>query len=143
MTLHGRLLAQVATVVFAGVMVGLPQAGSAVDYNKIKELADQDGITELRMTEAGGASGDSIQAGYVEPFQKSSGITVIRENPSGLGKLRAMVVAGSVSSVLLELCSTELEQDKAIDLVDPLVWDAIGPMPIFEVAKDEYGYGYQ
>jgi putative spermidine/putrescine transport system substrate-binding protein len=143
MTLHGRLLAQVATVVFAGVMVGLPQAGSAVDYNKIKELADQDGITELRMTEAGGASGDSIQAGYIEPFQKSSGITVIRENPSGLGKLRAMVEAGAVTSVLLELGSTDLEQAKALALVEPLDWDAIGPMPIFDEAKDEYGYGYQ
>jgi putative spermidine/putrescine transport system substrate-binding protein len=137
MNLHGRLLAQAATVVFAGVVVGLPHAASAIDYDKIKQLAGQDGITELRMTEAGGASGDSIQAGYIEPFQKSSGITVIRENPSGLGKLRAMVESGAVTSILLELGSTELEQAKALDLVEPLDWDAIGPMPMFEEAKDE------
>ena len=68
---------------------------------------------------------------------------MIRENPSGLGKLRAMVEAGAVTSVLLELASTELEQAKALDLVEPLDWDAIDPMPIFEEAKDEYGYGYQ
>ena len=95
------------------------------------------------MTEAGGASGDSIQAGYLEPFQKASGITVIRENPSGLGKLRAMVEAGAVTSILLELGSPELEQAKALDLVEPLDWDAIGPEPMFEEAKGEYGYGYQ
>jgi putative spermidine/putrescine transport system substrate-binding protein len=95
------------------------------------------------MTEAGGASGDSIQAGYLEPFQMASGVTVIRENPSGLGKHRAMVEAGAVSSVLLELASTELEQAKALDLVEPIDWDAVDPMPIFDEAKDEYGYGYQ
>ncbi len=68
---------------------------------------------------------------------------MIRENPSGLGKLRAMVEAGAVTSVLLELGSPELEQAKALDLVEPLDWDAIGPEPMFEEAEDESGYGYQ
>jgi putative spermidine/putrescine transport system substrate-binding protein len=135
------LTAAVAGVALAGASAAGP--AQAIDYEAIKQLAASAGITELRMTEAGGASGDSIQAGYLEPFQKASGITVIRENPSGLGKLRAMVEAGAVTSVLLELASTELEQAKALDLVEPLDWDAIGPMPIFEEAKDEYGYGYQ
>ena len=143
MTLHSRLLLQAATVALAGILVGLPQAAHAVDYDQIKQIAEQNGITELRMTEAGGASGDSIQAGYIEPFQKSSGITVIRENPSGLGKLRGMVEAGAVTSILLELSSPELEQAKALDLVEPLDWDKIAPEPIFDEAKDEYGYGYQ
>ena len=119
------------------------QPAAAVDYEKIKQIAAENGIAELRMTEAGGASGDSIQAGYLEPFQKASGITVIRENPSGLGKLRAMVEEGAVTSILLELGSPELEQAKALDLVEPLDWDAIGPEPMFEEAKGEYGYGYQ
>jgi putative spermidine/putrescine transport system substrate-binding protein len=48
-----------------------------------------------------------------------------------------------VTSILLELASTELEQAKALDLVEPLDWDAIDPMPMFEEAKDERGYGYQ
>ena len=136
-----RLLSAAAT---AGLLA-LATAGtaSAVDYDKIKQIAKDNNITELRMTEAGGASGDSIQAGYLEPFQKASGITVVRENPSGLGKLRAMVEAGSVTSVLLELGSPELEQAKALDLVEPLDWDAIGPQPMFEEARQEYGYGYQ
>jgi putative spermidine/putrescine transport system substrate-binding protein len=143
MKLHRRLPLQAATVVLAGAIVGLPQVASAVDYDKIKQITAQNGITELRMTEAGGASGDSIQAGYIEPFQKSSGVTVVRENPSGLGKLRAMVEAGAVTSILLELSSPELEQAKALDLVEPLDWDAIDPLPMFEEAKDESGYGYQ
>jgi len=143
MKLHGRLPRQAATLVLVGAIVGLPQVASAVDYDKIKQIAQENGISELRMTEAGGASGDSIQAGYIEPFQKSSGVTVVRENPSGLGKLRAMVEAGAVTSILLELSSPELEQAKALDLVEPLDWDAIEPMPMFDEAKDEKGYGYQ
>lgn len=141
---HCRLLLRAATGVLAGATVlGLAQAASAIDYDKIKQIAEESGINELRMTEAGGASGDSIQAGYIEPFQKNSGITVIRENPSGLGKLRAMVEAGAVTSILLELSSPELEQAKALDLVEPLDWNEIAPEPIFDEAKDEYGYGYQ
>jgi putative spermidine/putrescine transport system substrate-binding protein len=119
------------------------QPGLAVDYEKIKQIAQENGITELRMTEAGGPSGESIEKGYLAPFTEKSGITVVRENPSGLGKLRAMVEAGNVTSVLLELSSPELEQAKALDLVEPLDWNAIAPEPMFEEAKDEYGYGYQ
>ena len=101
------------------------------------------GAQELRMIEAGGLSGDSIQAGYLDPFTEKTGIKVTRENPSGLGKLRAMVEAGNITAALLELGSPELEQAKALALVEPLDWDAINPMPMFEEAKDEYGYGYQ
>ena len=100
-------------------------------------------VSELRMTEAGGASGESIEKGYLVPFTKETGIEVVRENPSGLGKLRAMVESGNVTSTLLELSSPELEQAKALDLVEPLDWDAIDPMPIFDEARDESGYGYQ
>ena len=112
----------------------LPAA--AVDYERIKQIADENGITELRMTEAGGPSGESIGKGYLDPFTEKSGIAVGRENPSGLGKLRAMVEAGAVTSVVLEPASTELEQAKALDLAEPIDWDAVDPMPMFEEAED-------
>lgn len=143
MKLHRRLLLQATTVALAGVILGLPQVAAAIDYEKIKQIAEENGITELRMTEAGGPSGDSIEQGYLNPFTEKSGVAVVRENPSGLGKLRAMVEAGAVTSVVLELSSPELEQAKALDLVEPLDWDAIDPLPMFEEAKDEGGYGYQ
>ena len=63
MKLHRRLLLRAATVALAGAVVGLPQSASAADYAKIKQVAEDNGIAELRMTEAGGASGDSIEAG--------------------------------------------------------------------------------
>ena len=68
MKLHCRLLLQAATVALAGAVVGLPQSASAADYDRIKQVAEENGITELRMTEAGGPSGDSIEQGYLDPF---------------------------------------------------------------------------
>jgi putative spermidine/putrescine transport system substrate-binding protein len=140
-----RSLASTAAgaALWGALVLGLSEPASAVDYDRVKQVAEEGGITELRMTEAGGPSGESIEKGYLNPFTAQSGIAVVRENPSGLGKLRAMVEAGAVTSVLLELSSPELEQAKALDLVEPLDWDAIGPMPMFEEAKDPMGYGYQ
>lgn len=100
-------------------------------------------VTEFRMIEAGGPSGDSIEAGYIAPFTEKTGIRVMRESPSGLGRLRAMVEARSVTAALLELSSPELEQAKALDLLEPLDWDAIDPRPMFPEARDDFGFGYQ
>jgi len=100
-------------------------------------------ISEFRMIEAGGPSGDSIELGYIAPYTKKTGIKVIRESRSGLGKLRSMVEANSVTAPLIELGSPELEQAKALDLVEPLDWAAINPLPIFPEARDDYGFGYQ
>jgi putative spermidine/putrescine transport system substrate-binding protein len=142
MTLQGRYrTAPLALAAAALLWAGQP--AGAVDYEEIKQVAAEGGIGELRMTEAGGPSGESIEKGYLDPFTEKSGVAVVRENPSGLGKLRAMVEAGAVTSVMLELSSPELEQAKALDLVEALDWDAIDPMPMFEEAKDEKGYGYQ
>jgi putative spermidine/putrescine transport system substrate-binding protein len=54
-----------------------------------------------------------------------------------------MVEAGNVTAALLELGSPELEQAKALDLVEPLDWESIEPDPMFEEAKDSHGFGYQ
>ena len=144
MRLHeGPSSIAVLTALAGALALGWPQVAAAADYDRIKQIAQENGIAELRMTEAGGPSGESIEKGYLDPFTEKSGVAVVRENPSGLGKLRAMVEAGAVTSVVLELSSPELEQAKALDLVEPLDWDAIDPMPMFEEAKDESGYGYQ
>ena len=100
-------------------------------------------VTEFVMIEAGGASGESIEKGYIVPFTKKTGIKVIRESPSGLGKLQAMVEANSITATLVELGSPELEQAKARNLLEPLDWAAIDPLPMFPEARDAYGFGYQ
>ena len=100
-------------------------------------------VTEFRMIEAGGPSGESIEVGYITPFTENTGIKVTRESPAGLGKVRAMVESGSITAPIVELSSGELEQAKALDLLEPLEWDAIDPEPVFEEAIDDYAIGYQ
>lgn len=119
-------------VIAAVAGLALATAGSAWSQSK-----------EIRMIEAGGKSGESIQKGYIDPLKAKTGINVIRENPSTLGKLRSMVEANSVTAALLELDSAGVEQAKALDLVEPLDWAMIDPMPIFDEARQDVAYGYQ
>ena len=98
---------------------------------------------EIRMVEAGGLSGDSIEAGYIRPFTARTGIRVVRENPNPLGKLRAMVESRSITAVLYELGSLSTSIAQAAGLLEPLDWAAINPDPMFEEAKLPHAFGYQ
>ncbi len=63
----------VALAVAGAALLCASGPAGAVDYDKIKEIAKANGITELRMTEAGGASGDSIQAGISSRSRRRAG----------------------------------------------------------------------
>jgi putative spermidine/putrescine transport system substrate-binding protein len=98
---------------------------------------------EIRMIESGGLSGDSIQAGYIEPLKKKFGINVVRESPSSLGKLRALVESGQTSTTLFELGSSVMVQAKKLGLIEKIDWAAVDPAAMYPEAKNEYGFGYQ
>ena len=92
---------------------------------------------EIRMIEAGGASGESIEKGYIEPLFKKTGIKVVRENPGSLGKLRALVESGQTTTTLFELGSGTLVQAKKLGLIEKVDWAAVNPKPMFPEAKNE------
>src|ERR1700722_766561 len=98
---------------------------------------------EIRMIESGGLSGDSIQVGYIDPLKTKTGINVIRESPSSLGKLRALVESGQTSATMFELGSGVVLQAKKLGLIEPIDWAAVAPAAMFPEAKAEYGFGYQ
>ncbi|WP_420392964.1 extracellular solute-binding protein [Acuticoccus sp.] len=100
-------------------------------------------VSEIRMVEAGGRSGDSIEEGYVKPFTEKTGIKVVRENPNPLGKLKAMVESGTITAPLFEVGSTSWAIADASGLIEPLDWDAIDPDPMFEEARKDNAFGYQ
>ena len=100
-------------------------------------------VREIRMIEAGGKSGESIEVGYGNPFTAKTGIKLVRESPGPLGKLRAMVESGKITATLFELGSGTLVHAKSLGLIDKLDWAAINPMPMFPEARNEYGFGYQ
>ncbi len=119
---------------FAAIPGGLALPGIARAQGQVREF---------RMVEAGGLSGDSIEAGYIRPFTARTGIRVIRENPNPLGKLRAMVESRSITAVLYELGSLSVAIANAANLIEPLDWTAINPEPMFEEAKLPHAFGYQ
>src|SRR5262245_10561798 len=96
---------------------------------------------EIRMIEAGGLSGDSIQVGYIDPLKAKTGINVVRESPGSLGKLRALVESGQTSTTLFELGSGVVLQAKKLGLIEKLDWAAINPAAMFPEARKEYGLG--
>lgn len=104
--------------------------------------AQAQAVKEIRMLEAGGDSGEAVQAAYIEPFQKKTGIRVIRENPVTLGKLKAMVASKSITTPIVVVSRSWLAQAKAENLLEPLDWAAIGPQPITPEAKDSHAIGY-
>lgn len=99
-------------------------------------------VRELRIIEAGGLSGDSMEP-YIKPFTAATGIKVIRESPSPLGKLRGLVQAGNSEIALFELVSTSFEQAKALNLLEPINWEALNPDPMYPESRDEFGLGWQ
>lgn len=100
-------------------------------------------VKEIRILESGGPSGESIEAAYIKPFTAKAGVKVIRESPTSLGKLQAMVQSKNITNVLVELGSTNLFLARATGLLEPLDWDKIDPDPMFPEAKIEDGFGYQ
>ena len=98
---------------------------------------------EFRILESGGTSGDSIQEAYIKPYTARTGVRVVRESPTSLGKLQAMVQSKTVTAVLVELGATNLFQARALGLLEPLDWSKINPEPMFAEAKQPDGFGYQ
>jgi putative spermidine/putrescine transport system substrate-binding protein len=93
----GKLIATTAAVAVVG---DLPAARAQV--------------RQLRMTESGGTSGESVEAGYIKPFTAKSGIKVTRDSPNELGKLRALIESGSTATTLFELGASNLQQAKVL-----------------------------
>ena len=100
-------------------------------------------VSAIRMVEAGGKSGESIEEGYIKPFTAKTGVKVVRESPNQLGKLRSLVESRSTGTTLFELGSGGFEQAKALGLVETLDWAKINPDPMFPEAKAPQGFGYQ
>lgn len=100
-------------------------------------------VKEIRMLESGGPSGDSIEQAYVKPFAEKGGVKVVRESPSGIGKLQAMVQSKNVTATLVELGSTQVAMARTLGLIEPLDWAAINPAPMYPEAKLPDAFGYQ
>lgn len=100
-------------------------------------------VTEITIVHSGGKFGESMEACCVKPFTERTGVRVVAETPGGFGKLRAMVEAGNVYASLYDLSGTGVEQARALDLIEPLDWDAINPQGIYDEARLPDAFGVQ
>lgn len=99
-------------------------------------------VRQIRVVDPGGTSNEVLDAAYVRPFIAKTGIRVVFDNPNPLGKLRALVETGSSSTALFVLGAMNLQQAKALRLLDKLDWEKIAPDPMFPECRDDYGMGF-
>lgn len=99
--------------------------------------------TSITMVESGGTSGESIKEAYGVPFTKATGVKLVQETPTDLGKLEAMVKSVNVTADLLELGGASVQLAIERDLIEKLDWDDINPDPMNPESKLEYAFGYQ
>lgn len=100
-------------------------------------------VTELRIVDSGGTSGDSIDVAYGEPFTKATGVKLVREQPPSVGKLKAMVKSGNVTADLMEMSGPGVETARAQGLIEDLDWDLIDAEEMSDGTKLPYAFGYQ
>ena len=105
-------------------------------------MAGAQDVTEIRLMEMGGISGEAVQAAYIDPFERKTGIKIVRENPASLGKIKAMVESGNPTVDMMLLTDGWLAQAKVEGLLEPLDWEAIDPAPILPGARDDYAIGW-
>ncbi len=85
-----------------------------------------------------------IQKGYIEPlFKAKIGIKVVRERPSSLGKLRALVESGQTTTTAVRIGLEHHGAGQKLGLIEKIDWEAVKPAAMFPEAKNEYGFGYQ
>jgi putative spermidine/putrescine transport system substrate-binding protein len=98
---------------------------------------------EIGLIEAGGRSGLSIEAGYIEPFVRKTGIKVYRQGGNALGRLKAIVAENETDNVLFELLQGTMRVAMKLDLIEPIDWARVDPDAMFSEARHDYGFGYR
>jgi putative spermidine/putrescine transport system substrate-binding protein len=97
---------------------------------------------ELHVMHAGGQWGDAVHTCVDEPLmEKKHGIKVVVESPGGLQKLQAMVESGNITNTSSDMETSELVRAREAGLIEKIDWSKIKTQPIFDEAKNEYGFG--
>jgi putative spermidine/putrescine transport system substrate-binding protein len=98
-------------------------------------------VKELHVMDAGGQWGDAVAKCVDEPLLKEKGIKVITETPGGYAKLAAQAKSGVINNVSTDGSTSELSRMAAEGLIEEIDWAAIDPKPMFDEAKNKFGFG--
>ncbi|ADB53354.1 extracellular solute-binding protein [Conexibacter woesei] len=133
--------AMAATTLLATALAGC--GSSDDDGGTTTAGAKQSGGVELRVLEAGGASGEAMQKAYIAPFEQATGNSVVRASPSEMGKLQAQVRTGKVTDSIVELDSIQAVAAGALGLTEPIDYAAVRAAPMDPAARHENALCYQ
>jgi putative spermidine/putrescine transport system substrate-binding protein len=98
-------------------------------------------VKELHVMDAGGQWGDAVAKCVDEPLLKEKGIKIVTETPGGYAKLAAQAKSGVINNVATDGSTADLARMVAEGLLDEIDWAAINPEPMFDEAKNKYGFG--
>ncbi|MFO1090657.1 MAG: extracellular solute-binding protein [Hyphomicrobiales bacterium] len=103
--------------------------------------ASAEDVKELHVMDAGGQWGDAVAKCIDEPLLKEKGIKVIVETPGGYAKLAAQAKSGNIVNVATDASTADMARMAAEGLIEKVDWAAINPKPMFDEAKNEWGFG--
>ena len=138
-----------AAILLAAVTLGVAACGGTASSAGTDSTATSSPTrsatgTPLVVAEAGGTSGDAMQAGYIDPFTASTGIPVERVPTADLGKLQAAVKAGTHEVDVAELDSISAVAANALGLTETIDYAELKPVnPLTPAGQMPYGLGYQ
>lgn len=95
----------------------------------------------LNIMNAGGEYGDSIEACVNKPFTEKTGITVVTETPGGFAKMQAQAKSGVITNTTSDASTGDMLRMAAEGLIEPIDWAKMNPEPMFDEAKNEFGFG--
>lgn len=95
----------------------------------------------LNIMNSGGEYGDSLDKCIHEPLLKDLGIKVVTETPGGYAKLAAQAKSGNIVNTTTDGSTGDLFRMKAEGLIEKIDWAKLNPEPMFDEAKNEYGFG--
>jgi putative spermidine/putrescine transport system substrate-binding protein len=96
---------------------------------------------DLHIMNSGGEFGDALDKCVNEPLLKSTGIKVITETPGGFAKIAAQAKSGVITNVTSDGATGDMYRMAAEGLIEPIDWAKVNPDPMFDEAKNTYGFG--
>lgn len=98
-------------------------------------------VKELHVMNSGGEYGDALDKCIHAPLLEEAGIKVVTETPGGYAKMAAQAKAGVITGTVTDGSTGDLFRMSAEGLLEPIDWAKLNPEPMFEEAKNEYGFG--
>lgn len=95
----------------------------------------------LNILNSGGEYGDSIEACVNKPLLEAEGIKVITETPGGFAKIQAQAKSGVITNATTDASTGDMLRMAAEGLIEPIDWAKLNPEPMFDEAKNKFGFG--